>query len=139
MDAFGKRGLEDRFGVANEPKRFKKDEIGVTTIGFGANAIPVPSGSSKLTPLNLTGSKSGKKMVSFSTTSINTSNSDNSHNEDDDDDDENDETQEDATGGVEKLFMSEQERKEYLEKEFQQALIDYNKILKRLENANIVF
>ena len=135
-EAIGKRNLEDRFGPS-ESKRFKRDDVGVTTIGFGNNAVPVSttplSFSSKLTPAT-----NGKKVVSFSTVSINTSNSttDNSHN--DDDDENEDEDKNDQEGGVEKLFLSEQERKEYLDKEFQQALVDYKKILKRLENAKIL-
>lgn len=139
----GKRSLEDRFGPVDS-KRFKKDEIGVTTIGFGANAVPVVpapvSFSSKLTP-TINGNGVGKKVVSFSSVTINTSNStaDNSHNDDEDEEDDDGNNQNDNENGIEKLFLSEQERKEYLEKEFQQALVDYRKILDRLQKAQIVF
>jgi hypothetical protein len=139
----GKRSLEDRFGPV-ESKRFKKDEIGVTTIGFGANAVevmptPTINFSSKLTPIT-NGNGVGKKAVSFSCVTINTSNStaDNSRNDDEEDEENDDNNQNGNDGGVEKLFLSEQERKEYLEKEFQQALVDYRKIIQRLESAKIV-
>ena len=138
----GKRSLEERFGPIDS-KRFKKDEIGETAIGFGASAVPVMpapvSFSSKLTPV-ANGNGIGKKVVSFSCVTINTSNSttDNSHNDDEDEDDD-DKNQNENEGVIEKLFLSEQERKEYLEKEFQQAIVDYRRILDRLESAQIVF
>jgi histone acetyltransferase 1 len=102
-------GIEQRMG---ESKRFKKDLVGVTTIGFGNDEI------------NVNGKKS---VVSFSIQNTNTSD-----HEDDDDDNE-------STTGAEKLFLSKQERKDYLEKEYQQALLDYSRIIKRLENNNVTF
>jgi histone acetyltransferase 1 len=135
-----KNGLENRFGggsgvTSNGFGSREIDTVGVTTIGFGNSN----GGASKIAPLSINGkvntvNGNGKKMVSFSgkNTSLNTSNSttDNSNQSDGDEDEPN-------AMGQGNLFVSEQERKQYLEEQFQEALNDYNRILKRLEHENI--
>jgi hypothetical protein len=87
-------------------------------------------------------------------TSLNTSNSttDNSHDDEEDDHDEDDDEEDEETDEQQSdddntpakalnpanLFVSEEERKKYLEQEFQEAVTGYRKILKRLEHDNVL-
>jgi len=133
-----KKSLESRFGASSSSSGFSGNSESTTTIGFGN--------------LNTRGAVSarpnGTKTVSFASTkntSLNTSNSttDNSHNSSDmeensndspydNDTDQNDRGEKQLT--QENLFVNEQERKNYLEQQFQESVNDYRKILKRLED-----
>lgn len=91
------------------------DEAG-TSIGFGSS----------------TKSSNGIKTVTFKKTSMNTSKS---TTDDSDEDDDND----DGSGQMNpNLFVSEIERKKYLEEQFQEAVKDYRKIIHKLEHESIL-
>lgn len=118
----------------------------MTTIGF-----------SRITPVVATSNGQGqKKTVSFKSTSLNTSNSttDNSH---DDEDDENDESGEghsdddsnqmsgddnadnnEAALNPANMFVSDEERKKYLDEKFKETTSLYEKIIKRMERENLL-
>ena len=133
------KGLESRMG--GSASRFEsaaddESESGVTQIGFGSKA----SSSSKpakavsfSSRLDANEAKPASKSVSFSAkvTSLNTSNSTTDKSDDEDSVNENKSPQEN-------LFISEKARKEYLEQQFQESVEEYTKIIKRLENVNVL-
>ena len=138
----------------NGSKRFA---AATTTSVVAMQALAPAMSSSKMAPTTVVAktTNGATKSVSFAVaknTSLNTSNSttdkstsshdgdDDDEDEDDEDGDENDENmglgqQQDAS--PEKLFVTPEERKTYLEEQFQLIVADYNKILKRLEKDNI--
>jgi len=129
-----KSALEGRFGGGSSRFDAIEEE---TTIGFGKNAKPAPSTTTMFintggSANRFTNGKSAVKSVKF--TSMNTSNSTTDSNGSDDEN-ENDENQGLSQAN---LFVSEQERKKYLEEQFQESLNDYNKTIKRLEHANLI-
>ncbi|CAF1015982.1 unnamed protein product [Brachionus calyciflorus] len=115
----------------------KMSSNGETQIGFGS--------SSKLASINsrffnegssvgFSGTSSGKKSVSFKPL-LNTSNG--SSNESDEED--GDVSFEQQSGQMsQNLFVSEEERKKYLEEQFQETVKDYRKIIHRLEYERIL-
>jgi hypothetical protein len=128
-----KSALEGRFGSASSRFNAIEEE---TTIGFGTNAKPAPSTTTMFintggSANRFTNGKSAVKSVKF--TSMNTSSSTTDSNASDDEN-ENDENQGLSQAN---LFVSEQERKKYLEEQFQESLNDYNKTIKRLEHADL--
>ncbi len=128
-----KSALEGRLGGGSSRFDAIEEE---TTIGFGKNAKPAPSTTTMFintggSANRFTNGKSAVKSVKF--TSMNTSNSTTDSNASDEDN-ENDENQGLSPAN---LFVSEQERKKYLEEQFQESLNDYNKTIKRLEHANL--
>ena len=150
-------GFGSRSSSSTEP-------ASVTTIGF-TRVSSLSNGSGSAAVIN---GVNGKKTVSFAvanlkSTSLNTSNSttDNSHEEDDDEETteyetDNDESEQSMTDdnaaaaavaagnsanaplSEANLFVSEEERKKYLEQQFQETVSDYQKILKRLEQDNVL-
>lgn len=162
MKAFENRfgGLSSKFGAIEEEEE-EESESGVTTIGFGGksasklNSKPIKSVSfgSRMEPQSTTQIGFDKlnrmepesttqigfgnpsvppKSVSFSTdvTTVNTS--------DTKMESENGEEENTEDKAQENLFMTEKQKKEYLESEFQSTVDDYAKIIKRLENANVL-
>lgn len=148
----GAGGSSSRFGKINEEEEEESVE-GVTTIGFGGNSaskssskpVKIVSFGNRMEPESTTqigfGSKATPvestttigfgnpskvtKSVSFSNTPAEAEN--------DEGDDENE-----NKIPTENLFMTDKEKKKYLEQEFQACVDEYTKIIKRLEDKNIL-
>lgn len=108
-------------------KQEKPQSSSVTTIGFGATGSKTNGNSSK--------------SVSFGkVTSLNTSNSMTDKSSDSiDNENEADDKQSNifALNEQNQIFLSEKERKDLLEQQFKEAVEDYGKVIKRLENSNV--
>ena len=132
------------------------DYHGKTTIGFGAppssSANKAVSFDSKLTAIKPMAVELGSKSVKFSANvqtvnaptkravAFNTSNNSTEDGDDDDDDEDGDESgdsdNDDAQNeqqNIAQLLISPDERKKYLEEQFNLAITDYRKVLKRLD------
>ncbi len=97
---------------------------GVTTIGFGNTG---------------TASNNKSKSVSFSAkvTSLNTSNATTDKSSDSIDNDLDNEKASLFALNQTNMFMNEKERKDLLEQQFQEAIEEYSKVIKRLEFQNV--
>jgi len=95
-------------------------------IGFGSKSTDEPESTTQIGFGS--GSASGMKSVSFAPPAVAKKPEDN---------DEDGEEAEDAKSS-ENLFISEKARKKYLEEQFQEAVEEYSKVIKRLERANIL-
>jgi histone acetyltransferase 1 len=125
-----KKQLPDRFGF-NAP-------TGTTTIGFGSAAETKPSlaGTSKTVRFSQQQTSIDARFGGPNKTSQQVGFKPNSSYEDDSDA-ESDEMASNTSlnpGSYGALFMNASERKIYLEKEFQEMLVDYGTTLKRLDN-----
>lgn len=155
----GKSTTQVGFGSSSSLSQVKEGEEEpdcVTTIGFGPRPTAAASSSNTAQVMNILNMlTSNKKSVSFAaasipakTTSLNTSNSTTDRDDDDDDGDSDEEDDESGNNSQNNnddqplnqanLFVSETERKKYLEQQFQEAVQDYGKILKRLEHDNLL-
>jgi len=141
--------------VKNLKNRFGDAQDGETQIGFGsssASSSSVVARSSKSVSFNskLTSSAAGEtqigfgkptssKSVSFSTkvTSLNTSSSTTDKSSDSIDEDSNEKQTIFSLNESTSIFIKDNERKQLLEQQFNEAVEDYRRILKRLENENV--
>jgi histone acetyltransferase 1 len=151
--------MDSRFsgnlGKLNENDEEEEEEDGVTTIGFGkpppskmrrfGAAEPIGSSTTTIGFGSSSSSSSNgikKNTVTFGTVSNISSNginkpsslnsSDNTNEDDASDSSENNENS--NVNNQENLFMSEADRKKYLEEQFQESIKGYAKVLKRLES-----
>jgi hypothetical protein len=139
--------------------RFNQKDEGETQIGFGSTASAAPSSSKSVSFSSKLESKpqssSGVTTIGFSKTptiapksvsfsakvsSLNTSNSTTDKSSDSI---EQDEEQEEKPASLfalnqSNMFISEKERKDLLQQEFQEAIDEYTKVLKRLELYNVI-
>ena len=124
--------LFNRFGGASKMIE-EEEEDGVTQIGFGAPSRPSTTVTPSVSFTSKNSLPASRNKVSFSNkvTSLNTSNS--TTDEESDDEDSAPSTEIKAS-----LFITEKERKEYLEEQFNEAVSDYGKTIKRLEQFNIL-
>lgn len=106
---------------SNKPVKMVSFGESTTQIGFGSKAIDVPESTTQI------GFGAGSKSVSFAP--IKPAAPENKEPED--------ETDEGKSSG-ENLFISEKARKEYLETQFNEAVEEYSKVIKRLEHANVL-
>lgn len=143
--------------VKNLKNRFGDAQDGETQIGFGSSSASSSSSSavarsSKSVSFNskLTSSSAGEtqigfgkptssKSVSFSTkvTSLNTSSSTTDKSSDSIDEDSNEKQTIFSLNESTSIFIKDNERKQLLEQQFNEAVEDYRRILKRLENENV--
>lgn len=119
--------------------------FGFDTIGFGSSTSSGAKSSSTVenasssSSCNATGMK--KKVVSFSNIKeVSFSSTDNSGLENDDDnyDDQEDDDEKSNQVNYQKLLVSEPERNEYINQQFEEAIRDYRKAILRLEHCNIL-
>ena len=157
-----KNSLESRFvdsgvttiGFGNRETKEESSVSSVTTIGFtrvlsNVSAAQASCSSNSKPAAKKTVSFGNVNMASTKNTSLNTSNSTTDNSSHDDDEDESDEEEEEESVNGDdadfkeqlnqaNLFVSEEERKKYLEQQFQESVQDYTKILRRLENDNLL-
>jgi len=95
-------------------------------IGFGTKSSAEPESTTQIGFGSSGGSGSGSKSVSFAPVALA------KESEDKKDEDE------DEGKSSENLFISEKARKKYLEDQFQEAVEEYSKVIKRLEHANVL-
>lgn len=160
LNTFLKHALENRVGNGKSSKMgvIDEEEYGTTTIGFGAAASKSSSNSNsaknvrgssstsingKLVAVNgahiNNGKSNGSKSVSFAH-SFNKS--DSAAENSDEDNNDNDETEshdenQAASASQANMFVSEAERKTYLEQQFQASVAEYQKIAARLESCSV--
>lgn len=96
-----------------------------TQIGFGSKSSAVPESTTQI-GFGSSSSGSGSKSVSFAPAAVSKEPEDKEENGDEE------------GKNSENLFISEKARKKYLEEQFQEAVEEYNKVIKRLESANVL-
>lgn len=88
--------------------------------------------------------KANLKLANNSNSSMDNSNNDDDNEDDDDEDDDESDASSDAglpmaeQPNLTNLLVSPEERKKYLEEKFQESIVEYRKVIRRLENANII-
>jgi histone acetyltransferase 1 len=125
-----KPSLDSRFGDSSTE--------GTTTIGFGTSSTKKGVQFSESTTTIGFGTSTSNKASKFVRFTGNTSTSTNDTSRDLEESDEDDDDDKPSTLTNNNMFVSESERKEYLEKSFQEAVEDYKKTLKRLEFSNLL-
>ena len=125
-----------------------------TSIGFGSSSSSEAASSKSVSFSNQIKNDlakvfaNGLKKANLANGNGANSSLDNSNHDDEDDDDDDDDDSDASSdaGGVPitdqpnltNLLVSPEERKKYLEEKFQESIVEYRKVIRRLENANII-